>query len=212
MRCSVSLLMLATSVQGKAPPAKPTWPSTFFVNFEEFFAGGDGQSYHGAFVLDMDFVDKATGIKGAEAVDRGPSKDSTCEAINPGQSCITVSVGGQRYLNFDDGSPICCRCCSWANGCGPLVPRWTDNATFIGSKTVRGELCYSYLIPGNQNNSLSVRASDGMICDLDNAGEDFFEFLPKSYSPTISPAAARLLSVPGGCDTWCGAHGECALG
>ena len=30
-----------------APPAKPTWPSTFFAQFQEFHAGGNGQGSEG---------------------------------------------------------------------------------------------------------------------------------------------------------------------
>ena len=31
------------------------------------------------------------------------------------------------YLSFESGTPLCCRCCSWENGCGPILPKWTEN-------------------------------------------------------------------------------------
>jgi hypothetical protein len=196
------------------PPTKPTWPALFSVRFQEFWAGGDGKNSEAFYLLDADYVDNATSKKGAQYVARsGSTLDSSCHAVNPGNACDTIVVAGQRYLSFDDAIPgtrtTCCRCCSWENGCGPLMPKWTDSATYTGTKIVRGEPCYSYSIPGLQNNSLSVRVSDGRICDLDNAGTDFFEFIPSTYKPSVP---AGQFEVPAGCDTWCGAHGECALG
>ena len=192
------------------PPSKPTWPSSFAVNFQESFSDGTGASYEGLYALDMNYVDKATGIQGAEVILRGPTPEYSCNAVNPGTKCVTLAVGGQRYLQFEDGSPICCRCCSWANGCGPLAPAWTENATYIGEQIVRGEKCYDYNILGSSNNSLSVRASDGMVCALNNAGDDFFEFIPSTYKKTVSDT--DLFQVPAGCDTWCGPHAVCKLG
>lgn len=168
----------------------------------------------------------------------------------------------------------CCRCCSWKNGCGPLMPKWTENCSLIGTKIVRGEPCYSYAVPGtpnSSNSSLSVRVSDGMMqgpqhavhpetaclaclcwrrhhflpaqpifddihpekhypvrrkhrwahslvlpcgrprrCDLDNAGRDFFEFIPASYSPTVPSSVS--FQVPANCGTWCGSRGACKFG
>jgi len=181
------------------------------VNFEEFWPDGGGDSKEAAYALDMTYVDPATGIVGAQAVLRGDTEDFSCSAVNPGNKCVTLAVGGQRYLLFDDGPTTCCRCCSWENGCGPLAPQWTENATYLGTKTVRGELCYSYNIAGNENNSYSVRASDGLPCALNNAGFDFYEFIPSTYKADV-PGAADLFKVPGGCDTWCGAHGACKFG
>jgi hypothetical protein len=107
------LLLALVTVVSTAPPAKPTWPSTFFVNFQEYFLGGGGKAYAGGYALDVDYVDNATGIKGAQIIYRGPTMDESCNAVNPGQACVTLAVAGQRYLMFEDGSPICCRCCSW---------------------------------------------------------------------------------------------------
>ena len=194
------------------PPARPTWPATFFVNFEEFWSGGGGDGREAGYALDMTYVDPATGIKGAQAVLRGPSEDFSCNAVNPGSKCVTLAVGGQRYLSFEDGPVTCCRCCSWGDGCGPLTPQWTENATYAGTKIVRGETCYDYNIVGNSNNSLSVRASDGALCALSNAGADFFEFIPSTFRHNV-PNAEDLFKVPAGCNnTWCGAHGACKFG
>jgi hypothetical protein len=74
---------------------------------------------------------------------------------------------------------------------------------------VRGEICYSYTIQGNQNNSLSVRASDGMLCELDNAGSDFFEFEPSTFKKTVPEGSFK---TPTGCNNWCGAHAACKFG
>lgn len=141
--------------------------------------------------------------------------DPTCQAVNPGPKCNHLVVGGQRYLNFESGSPTCCRCCSWKDGCGPVLPEWTANASYVGTKVVRGELCYSYLIQGFQANHLHVRASDGQLCELDNADMDFFEFVPASYEPFVPHSQQKdLFQVPKGigCDTWCGAKGDCKFG
>ena len=87
---------------------------------------------------------------------------------------------------------------------------WTENATYTTSRIVRGELCYDYSILGNSNNSLSIRASDGEICALDNAGDDYFEFIPSTYKKQV--VDTDLFKVPGSCDTWCGPHGACKQG
>ena len=194
----------------RAPPAKPAWPPTFFVNAEEFFSGGGGAGTEAGYAYDSTYVDKATGIVGAEAILRGVSMDPSCEAVNPGNACATLSVAGHRYLTFADGLPGCCRCCSWGNGCSPFQAGWAANATYIGSKTVRGELCYSYAI--QNNNTLSVRASDGMLCELDSVdggNRAYAEFIPSTFKTQIP---GGIFSVPAGCDTWCGAHGDCARG
>ena len=204
-------LVLPVCTVAKGPPNKPTWPSKFFVNFQEFYSDGGGDNHEGGYALDANYVDNKTGIKGAQVIYRGITEDEACNAVNPGTSCVTLAVAGQRYLLFEDGTPTCCRCCSWKNGCGPLMPKWTENATYTGTKTVRGEICYSYSIPGVENNSLSVRASDGMICELENGGNvtDFFEFIPATFKDTIP---ADTFNVPASCDNWCGPHAECKLG
>ena len=47
-------------------------------------------------------------------------------------------------------------------------------------------------------------------CDLDNAGRDFFEFIPASYSPTVPSSVS--FQVPANCGTWCGSRGACKFG
>jgi hypothetical protein len=215
-RCIINALVVSiifVGVLATGPPDKPTWPTNFFCQFEEYFKGGGGQSNPGAFVLDLDYIDNATGIKGAQAILRNDgTADESCNAVNPGPKCVTLAVGGQRYLSFESGAPLCCRCCSWKNGCGPLIPKWTENATFAGTKIVRGEVCNSFKIQGFSTNYLHVRASDGQICELDNGMTDFMEFIPPSYKPLGPSLAKDLFKVPGGCDTWCGAHGDCKFG
>ena len=216
MRAHLVLLVASVGALAPvpAPPAKPTWPSSFWANFVEFYRGGEGQAFDGAFALDLEHVDQATGIKGAQTILRNDgSLDPTCHAVNPGPKCVQISVGGQRYLSFESGSPLCCRCCSWEDGCGPVVPEWTQNASYVGTKVVRGELCYSYEIPGYSSNHLLVRASDGQLCELDNADADYFEFIAKSYKPSVpSGLADGLFKKPAGCDAWCGAKGDCCFG
>ena len=204
------LLCLIQESQSKTPPSKPIWPSTFSVNFMEAFKNGQGATFEGLFATDLNYIDNKTGIKGAEVILRGTTPEYTCAAVNPGTACVTLAVAGQRYLQFETGTPTCCRCCSWANGCGPLKMEWTENATYTTSRIVRGELCYDYSILGNSNNSLSIRASDGEICALDNAGDDYFEFIPSTYKKQV--VDTDLFKVPGSCDTWCGPHGACKQG
>ena len=69
------------------------------------------------------------------------------------------------------------------------MPAWAENATFAGTKIVRGEVCYSYLIAGTEASYLHIRAADGQICELDVAMSTFFEF-SKGMSSGIR---ARLL-------------------
>ena len=53
----------------------------------------------GAFALDLTWVDNATGIKGAQIILRNDgSKEYTCNAVNPGPKCNTLSVAGHRYV------------------------------------------------------------------------------------------------------------------
>ena len=49
-----------------------------------------------------------------------------------------------------------------------------------------------------------------MICDVDSANRDFFEFIPTSYQASVPDAVP--FEVPPDCETWCGARGACALG
>ena len=91
-----------------------------------------------------------------------------------------LAVGGQRYLVYQDA---CCRCCSWANGCGPVVPSWTVNATYSGPKQVNGQTCSSYLIQGFEPNHLLQRTNDSQLCELDNADEDYLVFDPHTCAP-----------------------------
>jgi hypothetical protein len=58
---------------------------------------------------------------------------------------------------------------------------------------------------------LHVRAKDGQLCELDNAMEDFIQFIPLTYS-NIVPDAATLFQVPSQCSEWCGPHGDCKFG
>jgi hypothetical protein len=59
------------------------------------------------------------------------------------------------------------------------------------------------------------KASDGLLCELDNNGGtptgDYFEFIPSTFKDHV-PDASDLFTVPGDCNTWCGAKGSCALG
>ena len=68
------------------PPSTPTWPITFSARFDEFFKGGDGQSYPGLFGLDLTWIDNTTKIHGAQIILRNDgTKDSSCYAVNPGE-------------------------------------------------------------------------------------------------------------------------------
>jgi len=91
------------------------------------------------------------------------------------------------------------------------MPKWTENATYTGNKTIRGELCYSYTIQGYSKNMLYTRAKDGQLCELDNAMADYLQFIPMSYTPSV-PDASSLFQVPAQCNTWCGDHGDCKFG
>ena len=142
---------------------------------------------------------------------RGPkNKDYNCGSVKgqEGTECTQLAVGGQRYLVYQDA---CCRCCSWANGCGPIVPSWTENATYAGQKQVNGQTCDSYLIQGFQSNHLLQRANDTQLCELANADWDFFVFKPWSYKSTVDPA---IFELPKGhdCSAWCGNVGDCKFG
>ena len=142
---------------------------------------------------------------------RGPkNKDYNCGSVKgqDGTECTQLAVGGQRYLVYQDA---CCRCCSWANGCGPIVPSWTENATYAGQKQVNGQTCDSYLIQGFEANHLLQRANDTQLCELANADWDFFVFKPWSYKSTVDPA---IFELPKGhdCSAWCGNVGDCKFG
>ena len=200
------LLCVMLAANGLAAPARPSWPPSFSAHFEEFFSNGNGTAHHGLFALDVAYIDNATGIAGAQAIYRDSSPDETCHAVNPQGHCIQLSVGGQRYLLFEEGTPQCCRCCSWANGCGPTRPAWTENATLEGTRVVRGQTCYVYRMTGRTTSHLLVRASDGQVAELDRGGVDFMQFIPLTYQPRASP---ELFRVPSGCDAWCGPHADC---
>lgn len=143
--------------------------------------------------------------------------DASCNAVNPGPKCNTISVGGQRYLSFEDGSPLCCRCCSWENGGGPVDIESTlmKNATYMGTKLIRGQTCTSWEIAeGSERRYVHVRSSDGQLCELDDVNiTDFLEFIPSSFKSPVPPDyASNFFTPPTGCSKWCGPHGDCKAG
>ena len=128
-------LVLALEAQA-VPLASPKWPTSFFTEFNESWRSG-------VYAVDLNHVDSVTGITGAElSVHSFGHQDPVCSALRPNTPCTQVAVGGQRYIVWA-ASPVdqCCRCCSWAEGCGPTL--MVQNATYEGQRAVDGQVCTS---------------------------------------------------------------------
>ena len=196
--------------------AKPTplvWPTKFAANGTESFPPHNASGLAFSFAYDLEYVDTKTGIKGAQRIYRaGGTLDETCRAVRPGASCTQLAVGGQRYMVFPD---YCCRCCSWEHGCGPLSATWTEGAVYTGVRDVQGKQCDVYRIAavepvGNKTDSLSVRVSDGRLCELDtHSSEEKFIFDESTYTTRVDP---ELFALPDAdCHEWCGPKYACAI-
>ena len=203
MKATTLVLVLATTALGADP--KPNWPSAFFANFTENFARtGFAVNSTGYYALDL----TANGGKGAQAIYRSDGTNTNCGVFHPNTPCVQLAVDKQRYLVFPELGE-CCTCCSWAQGCGPIIPAWAQNAKYVGRQDVNGEQCDAFAIQGYEMNHLLQTTDGSKLCELDNAGSDHMFFDLATFSNKVDPS---LFALPaGGCSKKCGKGGECQL-
>lgn len=191
------------------------YPATFSSNFTERFNktsdGAPTPPLPGFFALDMSFVDPKTKIVGAQVIIRAAgTQDGVCANLLPNSECTQLAVAGQRYI-FGGGK--CCRCCSWAHGCGPTAPKWVENATYVGRKDIGGAPCDGFQIQGFESNHLYQLASDSRtLCELNNADVDQLTFERKTFS--FAPPAPGHFALPPlpECSEYCGPVSDCRFG
>jgi hypothetical protein len=58
------------------------------------------------------------------------TRDHLCSSYHNGTSCNMLTTGGWKWLIWP-ALQTCCKCCSYANGCGPLLPAWVGNSSGI---------------------------------------------------------------------------------
>ena len=182
---------------------QPSWPNSFISNFtENFKADSFSKNSTGFYALDLGF----DGGKGAQLIYRSDGTNTNCGQFHPGAACTQLAVNEQRYLIFPELN-TCCTCCSWKDGCGPIVPGWTSDAKYVGQKSINGETCDDFLIQGFEANHLLQTTDGTRLCELDNAGSDHMFFSRVGYSTKVDPSVFALPA--GGCSERCGKKGEC---
>ena len=140
--------------------------------------GITGAVSSGVYTVDLNHDDSVTGITGAElSVHSFGHQDPVCSALRPNTPCTQVAVGGQRYIVWA-ASPVdqCCRCCSWAEGCGPTL--MVQNATYEGQRAVDGQVCNSYR---SKLDHMLQRANDSQPCGINR-----MVFDPLSYETPLT--------------------------
>ena len=192
----------AAALPQTAAAPEPFWPSVFFANFSEQHVTVATDSDIGFYALDLGF----DGGKGAQAIYRTNGTSTNCGGVHKDTPCTQLAVGGERYLVFPEKDD-CCVCCSWAEGCGPIVPAWTQGAKYKGRTEVNGVQCDDFEIDGFEPNRLLQTPDGKKLCELNNAMVDVMKFDLASWGNTVDPA---LFALPkAGCSRRCGAVGEC---
>ena len=184
---------------------QPNWPSSFFANFthEDFPKAGTSNGT-GYYALDLGYDNG----KGAQAIFRSDGTSTICGKFHANTPCTQLAVGGQRYLVFPELGE-CCTCCSWKQGCGPILPQWTKNARYEGRQTIDGTVCDAFSIRGLQVDHLMQTTDGEKLCELDNGGVDHMFFDLGTFTNTVDPA---LFALPtGGCSKRCGMAGHCSI-
>jgi hypothetical protein len=199
--CAAPLCGEPSAVPALKPGAVPRvhWPRAFFAKMDESWP----QLPHlgnntGSYALDLAYSGAPPHV-GAEAIARSDGTGSQCANVHPNTPCTEVAKGGQRYFIFP-ALGTCCRCCSWANGCGPVEASWAANATLVGARSIGGRTCDDFKIMGySENHVYQAQDASAQLCGLDNGGWDVM--LYRNTSAAVPPA---LFDVPAGCAESCG--------
>jgi hypothetical protein len=203
-------LALAASVGASAPVA--WWPSQFVSNFTETYL--DGGTGSGFWALDMQHAGGA-----AQAILRSDGSHTSCGYLHKNTPCVELAVGGVMYIDYPELGE-CCSCCTYDEGCGPIEPKWTENAVYQGRVEVEGTQCDNFTIQGvearpnwllqtvSANRTATNDGSEGQdgsmqICEVNNGGHEDMVFDRASFSRVVDPAAFRLPAY--GCEKQCGA-------
>jgi hypothetical protein len=114
-------------------------------------------------------------------------------------------VDGLMYLDYPE-LDTCCTCCSWEEGCGPIVSGWTSNAIYEGQAVVNGTTCDKFSIQGVETkpNFLFQTLNASKVCELNNGGHEKFVFDLPTFTPSVNPAFFQLPTTRD-CTKRCGA-------
>jgi len=193
LRC---LILFGLFTFGWCADPTPTWPSAWFSNFTETNRAHKGLGY---WALDLNYKG------GAQAIYRTDGTYTNCGSFHRGTPCIETCANKNRYLIFPSLND-CCICCSYADGCGPISPKWVSNAKYMGTATIDGGKCNKWSIQGFETNYLAQLPNSDVLCELDNTPEDKMIFERNTWTTKVDP---RYFDVPSTCTRKCGAKGEC---
>jgi hypothetical protein len=147
------------------------------------------------------------------------TRDHLCSGYYNKTPCTMLTTKGWKWLVWPQIQK-CCKCCSYANGCGPLSPSWVSNASGrtryegLVSVTYDGRspmLCHKWKIPGltthsnyyymHTTNNSDWPGSNGMPCEVDGynylrtpseRADDQYIFDPNTISQSIPAAMFQL--------------------
>jgi len=169
----VALIGLAAA----APTAK--WPHAFLANFTETSSlSGISKMTTGYYAFDVEHGEAIYRVDGSGSFPSFVCKDKT--------PSLDIAVKGQRFMYFPEKGD-CCTCCSYQDGCGPLVPSWVQNATYEGTVTIDGVSCDKFLIQGNSPNYMAQTNNGQKVCELNNGGANIFDFVLGTFTLKPSP-------------------------
>jgi len=194
--------------EGAAPfpiaPLAPVWPPYFTADFtEEFYIGFFTLTSKGKYVYDAERqrsrIDRENGVG-----------DRYCGSAYPFRNtpCTHLVRDGMRYLMFPEYK-YCCKCCSDANGCGPIKRDWLSNATYIGQDVIYGIQSNKWNKAGLQNNYYWHTLDDKPL-------RIYMEFTNQMTFDTSSydkstPVDDALFDFPSDMDCSVGCYGICAV-
>ena len=192
-----------------SPPAA-VWPTSFFAGFESL-----SKNTSGLFMVNSS-AEMLMLMDG--------TRDHLCSAFHNNTACSMLTTDGWKYLIWPELGK-CCKCCSYANGCGPLLPKWVTNQTgntrYEGIENVTYNStsfpCHKWEVVGlsadwpnyywmHTDGNINWPNSDGMPCAThgwNSPADDDYIFDPNSTSATIP---SSFFEKPAYCadDVFCG--------
>lgn len=151
--------------------------------------------------------------------------DHLCSAYFNNTPCTELETAGWLWLVWPE-KVQCCKCCTIAEGCGPLNPTWLENATghmtYKGTETVilgtteqtcmkwdyegLGGYNYYYEQPpkdGQRGLPCAIRGINYLRTPQQNS-DDWYVFNLSTFSTDVPPS---LFDLPAYCaqSSWCSA-------
>lgn len=143
---------------------QPLFPHTFQASY---VSPVDAKNTSGVYALGTDKFGKAAQITTFE----DGTRDHLCQFFFNATACVQLMTKGWRYMYWPKLQK-CCKCCSFANGCGPLDPKWVQNQS--------GNIIYEGLSTVSYSASVKYRCHKWNAVGLEGDPNYYYQHLDQA--------------------------------